>query len=758
MVFVKDEFLLKLKNNEYISERLYNDILDNFKEYIPLNFDLDEYNRKVISIIYLKNKSFFDNMYKDIDPNIKLDMEQIGAIIADEDYSLIIAGAGTGKTTTMASKVKYLVDIMKVEPSKILVMSYTKKSTKELADRINIDFGIPARVLTFHSLGFEYIREIFKGHKCYVVDENIKDNIFLEFFDKNVFSNKEVLREFFDIFDAESTCKNWLFGDFLKENYNRYNTYFEMFNAFKESKIRETFNLENYIKERLEREVNQEVVRTIKGEIVKSKGEGIIANYLFMHGIDYSYEKIFPELVGNNQVYRPDFTINYNGEEIYIEYFGLSNYKDNELNRYEKNKKRKIEYHNRHNTNFIQIDYMPSENIIETLEEGLRKYGISPKMISYEDIYSAMLDRFPLTLIYPLRDLFYEVIDAIKSSPNRKDYAFLCKSYLTSLKVEERVKAKKQFHYIEAFYYFYQERLFGNPNSYGFDFPDMIYYAREYIANVKSNELDFKYIIIDEYQDISLNNYELTKSIVKVNGAKIVAVGDDWQSIYAFNGSKIEYIYNFQKYFPYSKILNITKTYRNSQELINYSGEFIMRNEEQIRKDLISNKSTFRPIRFIPFEENEEYSELKKQILRIHSENPDHSILILGRTNKIIDSCFKDPGLKDAIGTKVEFVGYEDIDIDAMTIHKSKGLTSDEVIIIGLDNTFPSSNYSKFWLTDLFSNKVDYEGIAYPEERRIFYVGLTRTKNYVYLLVNKNPKLRSPFIRELWEIIHSFNV
>ena len=119
----------------------------------------------------------------------------------------------------------------------------------------------------------------------------------------------------------------------------------------------------------------------------------------------------------------------------------------------------------------------------------------------------------------------------------------------------------------------------------------------------------------------------------------------------------------------------------------------------------------------------------------------------------MIDNCFDDPMLKDAVGTKIEFVGYEDIDIDGMTIHKSKGLTSDEVILIGLNQNFPHTSYGIFWLESLFRHLPENEAIPFAEERRLFYVALTRTKNYVYLLVNKNPKLRSPFINELYQII-----
>ena len=127
--------------------------------------------------------------------------------------------------------------------------------------------------------------------------------------------------------------------------------------------------------------------------------------------------------------------------------------------------------------------------------------------------------------------------------------------------------------------------------------------------------------------------------------------------------------------------------------------------------------------------------------------------MVLARTNKVIEECYNDPELKDDIGTKIKYIGYDDIDIDGMTIHKSKGLTADEVIIIGLDSSFPRSNTGIFWLKSLFKVKPEEEKIPFAEERRLFYVALTRTKNYVYLLTNNNPNHRSTFINEIYNII-----
>ena len=144
----------------------------------------------------------------------------------------------------------------------------------------------------------------------------------------------------------------------------------------------------------------------------------------------------------------------------------------------------------------------------------------------------------------------------------------------------------------------------------------MIYYANKYISRANDKELNFKYLVIDEYQDISQDKYNLVNNIIIKNHAKIVAVGDDWQSIYAFNGSKIGYIYNFQRYFPCAKTLYISRTYRNSKELIDYSGTFIMKNPKQIKKELISTKNIENPIQFISFDD--EVAKVKELIVNIY--------------------------------------------------------------------------------------------------------------------------------------------
>ena len=152
------------------------------------------------------------------------------------------------------------------------------------------------------------------------------------------------------------------------------------------------------------------------------------------------------------------------------------------------------------------------------------------------------------------------------------------------------------------------------------------------------------------------------------------------------------------------------------------------------------------------FEDEHEYDKLKEIILNIHNNNPSHNILVLGRTNAIIDKCFDTDYLNDEIGTKISFVGYDDIELEGMTIHKSKGLTFDEVIVLGLNRRFPLGEKNVFWINYLFKYSTVIDKIPYAEERRLFYVALTRTKNKVYLLVNKDEDKQSIFINEIKEI------
>ena len=165
------------------------------EEYISLKdvkdkkVDLNLHNKQYIESMLIQYKDYFDNMYKGVDDSILLDEEQRVAILTDDDYNLIVAGAGSGKTTTMAAKVKFLVDIKRVNPNDIILISYTNKAVEELQKRINEDFKIPVLVCTFHKFGMEVLK------KCGKLNLQVLTNPYFlirKYFDEYLCSDKKV--------------------------------------------------------------------------------------------------------------------------------------------------------------------------------------------------------------------------------------------------------------------------------------------------------------------------------------------------------------------------------------------------------------------------------------------------------------------------------------------------------------------------------------------------------------------------------------
>lgn len=313
----------------------------------------------------------------------------------------------------------------------------------------------------------------------------------------------------------------------------------------------------------------------------------------------------------------------------------------------------------------------------------------------------------------------------------------------------------------EQCYHEYAKRL---KEKNAIDFEDMINDSARILKEEgsKGNDLGFKYIIVDEYQDISRQRFNLTKELSKLCKAKIIAVGDDWQSIYAYAGSDITLFTNFKSTFGYGLELSITRTYRNAQEVIDIAGGFIQKNTAQIRKALVSPKHIKNPIIIQTYSENvdrEKYKgkggkffllgETVEKIMKgILHENPKSSILLLGRYG------FDGFNLtRSADFTYWERTGnvtsksFSDIEMEFMTVHRAKGLGYDNVIIINaIDSVygFPSQVQDDPVLKYVVK---DDHAIDYAEERRLFYVALTRTKNRVYIVT---PQQRpSVFVREL---------
>lgn len=250
------------------------------------------------------------------------------------------------------------------------------------------------------------------------------------------------------------------------------------------------------------------------------------------------------------------------------------------------------------------------------------------------------------------------------------------------------------------------------------DFNDMINLA---IKLVDSKNINYKYIIIDEFQDTSYNKFKLINKIRKKCNASLLVVGDDYQSIYRFTGSNVNIIINFKKYVPFCKTYKLKYTYRNSKELNYVASKFIRKNPFQIRKKIKSCFNISNPVEIVY------YDNLKSKIDSIVENDSISNLCILSRNNKDLDDI--------------------KIKVPKMSVHKSKGLEFNYVFLINVNNNkngFPNK-YTDHHILKYVNNYKEY--YPYEEERRLFYVALTRCKTKIYIFVPNNNE--SIFIKEI---------
>lgn len=768
--FIND-FALLYKTDGYISKKKYDsfldqysDIIENAKKYeieqneqylkfyniLNKGYEMIEIrNNKYVEYHLNKEKEYFDNMFKAVDENIVLDEEQRRAILIDEDYSLIVAGAGAGKTTTMAAKVKYLVERKNVKPNSIILLSFTNKAVDELNRLINDEFKLNVDILTFHKLGMKFLRNT-SSQRIEIIDDNGIYAVLRDYFKNYVFTSKNLLQEYMESF------KEYLI---LDENCLKYVTYDEYYQHYMDEMYeRDKDNLSEVVKARIERRLKNGV--TIKGERVRSTGEVRIANYLFKNGIKYAYEKPYDFKLINNKSYKPDFTIDNGDYPIYLEYFGLSKlYNDGRHESASIEYNREIELkratHKKNSTDLIEIygSYEDGQFFMYKLGEQINKRNLKRFELSDKDIYYELLSTSRDFKFMNLLKLFILFIDSFK----QKGYVYEKFDELIDKCDDEKVK--KQLSCIKGAFEYYESTI---RKMNRIDFNDMINYAYRSMDVLKENrkDLNYNYVIVDEYQDISFQRFNFIRRISDLFDAKIVAVGDDWQTIFSFSGSDINLFTRFNEMMGYSEQIKIINTYRNSQELIDLAGDFVLKNKYQIEKQLHSNKHLNKPVKLIEYEFGEMNDMLPERLERlisdIYNKYPDDNILLLARFNDELQNLltsklfFKNSMVDSSIKCK----SVPNAKIDFLTVHKSKGLGYDRVIILnGIDATrgFPSkikdADIIKYLRNEYYDDVEDY--IEYPEERRLFYVALTRTKNELYIMTPSNYQYRSEFVKEI---------
>lgn len=587
--------------------------------------------------------NYLDNIFNEINPNIKLDDEQKRVVLNNSKNALIVAGAGSGKTTVISAKVKYLIDIKKVNSGKILVISFTRESVNDLKKQIINGLKLEITIQTFHKLALSIIGE----NTQYKICDNL-ENILNIYFSRDIYFTPDYLNYL-----------NYLYTFIYNQNKNNF-------------------------------KINNKISVTNLEEIA-------IINFLNLTKIKFKYKIInFNNIISK-------FVLYIENDIIIINY----------SNKY-KLKKRKNNVYNIVKGNDVIF------NIRKILEEnGIYKYGIVEnkdfEYLKFLNICCSFINSYKV------------------NNTNEMFFSSLIKKYEANYQISL---------FLNVIFNAYKYYTNHNKINHILDFNDII---NEAIEKLKREEFTkYKYVIIDEFQDISKNRLEIIKYLSKYK-TNIIACGDDWQAIFGFAGSDVNLFINFPKIIKNCEILKITNTYRNSKQLIDISGNFIMKNNHQLKKELMSKRCLDKPIIINFFDEKNNISKLIYDIiLNIFNKNSNSNILILGRykfsINKIIDKEYFDIKNNHLICLK------KTINITFLTAHSSKGLTFDEVIILDMDDNiygFPSQITDNLELT-ILKNK---DNFYLEEERRLFYVALTRTRghNYLFSSIDK----ASPYIFEL---------
>lgn len=787
---LESDFSRLLNENAYIARRDYSQITDEFsklqnhfkvlmdggilEEYcrkhgvprektikalgtlVRADYLIEEHNDRFVAHNKIAEKQYLDAILREVDPQIMLDENQRDVVLTDEDYCLVIAGAGAGKTTTVAAKVKYLVDKKKIDPKQILVISFTNKAVEELRDKINKALQIDCPITTFHSTGNAIIRKN-TPDKLNIVDGSRLYYVLMDYFRGNLLKNERMVNNLILFFGSyidapyEGKDLNLFFDSVAKGRYETLKS-----------------DLDEYIHEISDTRSKKQI--TISNEILRSGQEVEIANFLYLNNIDYQYEPIYPfNIQFSRKPYTPDFIIRQGDHTAYIEHFALSESGENhrfspdQIEAYKRAIREKIRLHKQHGTSLLYTfsRYKDGRPLLDHLKEQLEHHGFILDPRSQREVVEKLVFSEQSRYIRRLVDLICQFINNFKTNAyTNEDFRRLADS-------TTNVRSKLFLDICQGCYLEYQRHLAENN---AVDFQDMINESARLLREVKGmkQKLDFRYIIVDEYQDISRQRFDLTRELSEVTDAKIIAVGDDWQSIYAFSGSDISLFTHFREKMGYGKLLKIVNTYRNAQEVIDIAGNFIQKNESQIRKELVSPKRIKDPVIIYTYDSrgkgkpgNTRSGALYamahgvevaiEQILKFNKaegKSSNSNILLLGRFNFDGDSLERS-GLFEYVirGSKIRSVKYPKVDITFMTAHSSKGLGYDNVIVInGRNETygFPSKIENDPVLN--FVIKED-RSIQYAEERRLFYVAMTRTKNRVFFIApEQNP---SEFLLEI---------
>lgn len=720
------------KDNWYICNRLYRQWKDKYqylKDKInpcflksdstsPLKQLAIDYNDRYINggqFIDQFNENFVQNERETIDKilnkkEIQHNSDQVAAIASDEDNTLLVAGAGTGKTTTILGKIAYLLERVHIKPEEILLLSFTGRAVDELNERIESKFPSQnIKAHTFHSFGLSIIGKVLTKKPDLAFNTTVSKQKFID--------------EQFDL-----QLKNSTYFDKIVEYFAYYLRPVVLQRGFQ--------NLNDYYKH-----VETEKNVSIRKEELKSQQEVMVANFLFLNSINYEYEEAYKYETADKDYrqYKPDFHIV--GTNIYIEHFGVdrdgrTHFTNNDFQnarqtqKYQSEMTWKRDLHKQHGTTLIEtFSYeFTDRSWKEKLSENLKANGIIFLPRNAEEVFEIMKQNGSVREITQLTGTFLD----------------LCKSNAYDLKKLHRIILTRNNARELAFYDIfapifqaYEEYLLQNNVV---DFHDMLNKASRFV-NEGLCKHDYKYIIIDEFQDFSVSKYVLVKALCDQNSeTKLFCVGDDWQSIFRFAGSDISLMTNFEHSYGFTRKNQLAITNRFGNGLAVISNKFILKNPDQIKKDVKSMKSEGGEVEICYRQKIGDTDKFLNEILSKLNENTD----VTKRTSVFLLGRYKHNKPENFLSLVQK---YKKITIEYLTIHGSKGSEADYVIILDVisgKHGLPSEIVDDPLLEIVLSKSDSY---PHAEERRLMYVAMTRARENVYIITDAGRE--SVFVLEI---------
>lgn len=706
--------------------------LDMYEREIKRDFAIipQKHNRKFVKEELERNKEYFDTVLK-----YPLDTQQRDSIVKLEDNCLVISSAGSGKTSTSVAKIMYLIDRRHITPSKILPLTFTTKAAKELTDRLGFaDKGL--RCYTFHSLAFHILAET-THQKPDICDSGTMLTCFYHLCDTNL-DFKKAINQFLTQEKSLTMDEH----DYL--------------------------TAEAYLRDRALYGI-QAPYLDMDGRIVftRSEEEKKICTFLTENGISFRYEEPYYKNTATEykRQYKPDFTIHFyhDGKPYFIiyEHFGIDangnvpqwfgeGYKGGfaEANKmYNDGIKWKRTINTKYGTPLIETTSAMFHNgtVYAKLTKQLQQYGIKLHPLSEEEKFDRLVRRNK-KMEDSILQLIGTFITLMKSNRQTTN------SILETIKQEEaKFPAfihRSEFMLKEIFEPFYQEYENYLKQKHQIDYTDLILKATD-ICESGMYKKEYDMILVDEFQDISVDRYKLLQSLRrKKNLTKLYCVGDDWQSIFRFSGSDLSLFNSFEDFFGFTERCAIETTYRFGNPAIETSSKFILANPAQVVKNIKPvNDSVKTEVTTIDFDAGDKNAPHIQKLKSIISKIPkEESIMIIGRYHydaEIFDKKIVDRNQKYDIVS----VTLCDRKIPFNTIHSAKGLEADHVIILNCSQDaggFPSRVSDDPILGYVLSKP---EPFQYAEERRLFYVAITRAKKHTYVMYNRS--CPSQFVAEI---------